>query len=130
KNSLAHLLTLCFMLFSITACAQDHRQNILRLNEINDAILHTVLLNNHQQIVPVVGLDRRKIASINLGFKYQMGFDSLLNKYAKVTPLDGLKYADSTTLNDLEDDLKYYNTILVAIDGDLSRMGRNINFIQ
>lgn len=131
RNSLSRLLTLCFiLLISVTACAQDHRQNMSRLNEINDAILNTVLLNNHQQIIPIVGLERRKIASVNLGFKYQIGFDSLLNKYAKVTLVDGLKYADSATLNDLEDDLKYYNTIVVAVDGDLSRMGRNINFIQ
>lgn len=131
QNSLFGIISVCIILiFTIPACAQDHKQNTLRLNEINDAILHSVLLNNHQRIVPIVGLDRRKIASVNLGFKYQLGFDSLLNKYAKVTPVDGLKYADSTTLNDLEDDLKYYNTILVAVDGELSRMGRNINFIQ
>lgn len=131
KNNLLGIIYVCLTtVFTVSACAQDHKKNTSRLNEINNAILNTVLLNNHQQIVPVVGLNSRKIASVNLGFKYQAGFDSLLNKYAKIEQVDGLKYADSTTLNDLEDDLKFYNTIVVAIDGDLSRMGRNINFIQ
>lgn len=130
-NNLARFIVLCSVLLtSLTACAQDHRKSTSRLNHINDAILNTVLLNNYKQIVPIVGLSNRKMATVNLGFKYQLAFDSLLNKYAELTPVDGLKYADSTSLNDLEDDLKFYNTIVVALNGDLARTGKAVSFIQ
>ena len=130
KNNLMGVIAICLTaVVSFTACAQDHKQNQNRLNKMNDVVKHTVLLNNYQNFIPVVGLAEKKIASIGLGYAYQIGFDSLLNKYAPVSSLSALKYKDSTTLNDLEDDVKFYNTIIVALNNDMAKNAKFISFI-
>ncbi len=130
KNNLMGVIAICLTaVVSFTACAQDHKQNQNRLNKMNDVVKHTVLLNNYQNFIPVIGLAEKKIASIGLGYAYQIGFDSLLNKYAPVSSLSAAKYADSTTLNDLEDDLKFYNTIIVALNNDMAKNAKYISFI-
>lgn len=130
KNNLLGVIAICLTaVVSFTACAQDHKQNQNRLNKMNDVVKHTVLLNNYQNFIPVVGLAEKKIVSIGLGYSYQIGFDSLLNKYAPVSSLSATKYADSTTLNDLEDDVKFYNTIVVALTSDMAKNAKYISFI-
>ncbi len=130
KNNLMGIVTICLTaIFTITACAQDHKRNESRLHKMNDVIKKTVLLNNYYNSIPVLDLANKRIASVDLGFQYQVGFDSLLNKYAAVSSLNGVKYADSTTLNDLEDDAKYFNTLIVAIDCKMAKDGKYLNFI-
>ncbi len=130
KNNLLGVIAICLTaVVSFTACAQDHKQNQNRLNKMNDVVKHTVLLNNYQNFIPVVGLAEKKIASVGLGYAYQIGFDSLLNKYAPVSSLSATKYKDSTTLNDLEDDVKFYNTIIVALNSDMAKNAKYISFI-
>lgn len=119
------LLTLC----AFTACAQKHKENTEILASINTISSNLVLLNNQQGIVPIKTLEKLNIASVSLSFSYASAFDSLLNKYAKVTPFSSSSYQSSTTLNDLEDDLKYFNTVIVAIPATASNDARNLNFI-
>jgi CubicO group peptidase (beta-lactamase class C family) len=119
------LLTLC----AFTACAQKHKANTEILASINTISSNLVLLNNQQSIVPLKTLEKLNIASVSLSFSYASAFDSLLNKYAKVTPFSSNSYQSSTTLNDLEDDLKYFNTVIVAIPATASNDARNLNFI-
>ncbi|MES2416776.1 MAG: serine hydrolase [Bacteroidota bacterium] len=116
-------------LFTISACAQDHKQNQNRLKTINAIANSSVLLNNETGLIPIVGLTNKHIASVNLGFNYQVAFDSLLNKYANVQSIDAAKYRDSTTLNDLEDDLKYFNTVIVSLNDQLTKNGKFLNFL-
>lgn len=131
KNNLMGVIAICLTaVVSFTACAQDHKQNQNRLNKINDVVKHTVLLNNYQNFIPIVGLAQKKMVSIGLGYQYQLGFDSLLNKYAPIASLSALKYTDSTTLNDLEDDVKFYNTIIVALNSDMARSAKYVGFIN
>ncbi|WAC40952.1 hypothetical protein [Pedobacter sp. SL55] len=112
KNSLSGIFAICLTaVITVTACAQDHKQNQSRLNKINEVVKGTVLLNNYKKLIPVVGLADRRFVSIDLGYNNQIGFDSLLNKYAPVVTLNAAKYADSTTLNDLEDDVKFYSKL-------------------
>jgi len=130
KNNLLGVIAICLTaVVSFTACAQDHKQNQNRLNKMNDVVKHTVLLNNYQNFIPVVGLADKKIVSIGLGYSYQIGFDSLLNKYAPVSSLSATKYIDSATLNDLEDDVKFYNTVIVALNSDMAKNAKYISFI-
>lgn len=90
---------------------------------------NTVLLNNRENTIPLLNLDKRNIASVNLGFANQLVFDSLLNKYAKVSVFTSADYHSSATLNDLEDDLKYFNTVIISIPSNAASDPRNINFI-
>ena len=129
-NKISSVISLCLtLIFSLSACAQDHNQNQKRLKNINAIANSSVLLNNQQDFIPVTKLAEKRIVSINLGFTHQNAFDSLLNKYAAVKSIDASKYKDSTTLNDLEDDLKYFNTVIISITDQNVNNGKFLNFI-
>lgn len=131
RNNLTSIIAACFIfIFTLSACAQEHRNNESRLKIINSIANSSVLLNNQQSLIPVTKLAAQKIASVNLGFPYQIAFDSLLNKYAEITPLSAEKYKDSTTLNDLADDLKYYTTVMITITDQMAKNERYLNFIN
>ncbi|TDQ07688.1 serine hydrolase domain-containing protein [Pedobacter metabolipauper] len=119
------LLCLC----TFTACAQDHQQNAQTLNLLNKITSNTVLLNNHNAVIPLLNLDKQNIASVNLGFNNQSVFDSLLNKYTKITSFSANDYQSAATLNDLEDDLKYFNTVIVSLPSSASNDIRITSFI-
>jgi CubicO group peptidase (beta-lactamase class C family) len=119
------LLILC----SFNACAQDSKQNEQQLQISNAIKNNTVLLNNQEAVVPLLKLDKRTIASVSLGFSYQTVFDSLLNKYAKTTNFSSAQYLSDTTLDNLEDDLKYFNTVIITLPSTEAQNARNINFI-
>jgi CubicO group peptidase (beta-lactamase class C family) len=131
QNNLIGIIATCLtVIFTLSACAQDHRQNENRLKNINAIANSSVLLNNQQGFIPVTKLADKKFVSVNLGFEYQSSFDSLLNKYAEVKSLSAEKYRDSATLNDLADDLKYYSTVIISITGQMANNGRFLNFIS
>jgi len=131
KNNLISSITASLIaIFTLSACAQEHTKNEKRLNIINAVANNAVLLNNQANIIPLMELDKRNIASVNLGFTYQNVVDSILNKYAKTTSFSSEKYKDATTLNDLEDDLKYFNTVIVTLSDNESTNARSINFIN
>jgi CubicO group peptidase (beta-lactamase class C family) len=119
-----------FALTTFNACAQDHKTNQQRLTAINSIINSTVVLNNHDQLIPVKGLDKKKVASVNLGLPQQQVIDSMLNKYTKVTAFNAADYKDQRDLNFLEDDLKYYSTVVVSLSSGESNNARYINFIN
>jgi CubicO group peptidase (beta-lactamase class C family) len=116
-------------LTTFNACAQDHKTNQARLAEINNIIQNTVLLNNHKDIIPLKALDKKTVASVNLGLEHQVVIDSLLNKYTKVTSFKAADYQTQPDLNNLEDDLKYFNTVIVSLSSAESKNARYINFI-
>jgi len=127
------LKTLCLYLFAgstLSACAQEHKKNEALLANANTIIRSAVLLNNQQNSIPLTSLEKKNIASVNLGFNYQNVVDSLLNKYAKITSFSADSYKEASTLNDLEDDLKYFNTILVSITDQDASNPRYLNFIN
>ncbi|RZK82115.1 MAG: beta-N-acetylglucosaminidase, partial [Pedobacter sp.] len=108
---IAGLVLLC----SFSACAQNHKQNTEILSVVNKITSNTVLLNNHDATIPIIDLEKATIAAVSLSFGQQNVFDSLSNKYTKVSSFSSDNYRNSTTLNDLEDDLKYFNTVIVAL---------------
>jgi CubicO group peptidase (beta-lactamase class C family) len=76
---------------------------------------------NLPYLIPLQNLDELKIASIRFTNAYAAGFDSLLNKYAKVDLYNGSIYSGAKSLDDLSYDLKFYNTIIVQLnDTDLN----------
>ncbi len=129
-NHLIGFITACLtLIFTLSACAQEHKKNESRLKLINAIAHSTVLLNNQGGFIPVTKLAEKKLVSIDLGFVHQVAFDSLLNKYAAVQSLSAAKYKDSTTLNDLEDDLKFFSTIIIPITDQLANKDKYLNFI-
>ncbi|MCX2573207.1 serine hydrolase domain-containing protein [Pedobacter sandarakinus] len=120
----------CFNVLCLMACAQEHSANEKKLAVANTISRTTVLLNNQGGIVPLKNLEKLNIAAVSLGFSYSSVFDSLANKYDKITSFTADVYKDSINLNDLEDDLKYFNTILVTIDDQHANQAKYVNFIN
>jgi CubicO group peptidase (beta-lactamase class C family) len=124
----AHILTLLipFILFN-SACGQS--AGTVYVNEEKQVEKVTVLLNNDKYLLPLRNLSDAKIASIHFGNIYTAGFDSLLNKYAKIQSVNGTAYLGAKNLNDLSQELKFYNTLIVQLnDADLNNQ-QIINFI-
>lgn len=119
-----------FNILCLMACAQEHSANEKKLSISNAITRSTVLLNNQDSIIPLRKLEKKNIASVSLNFAYSAVFDSLANKYDKITSFSADSYKDSVNLNDLEDDLKYYSTILISIDDQNASNAKYINFIN
>ncbi|WP_316842902.1 serine hydrolase domain-containing protein [Pedobacter gandavensis] len=131
KSNLAGIIATSFMaLFTFSACAQNHQQNQQKVNLLNSTISNTVLLNNEKQLLPLTALDQKNIAAVSLGFNFHSTFDSLLNKYTKVSSFSSDAYLASSTLDDLEDDLKYFNLVIITLPVSAINDPRNMNFIN
>lgn len=126
------LIVLIIPFFYLPACAQitQHRSNELRLREDSKIVKSTVLLNNTAKIIPINDLAHRKIASVNMGSSFASNFDSLLNKYDAVTSFTTTAYnTDSLDLNDLSDDLKFFNTVIIQVTDETMGDPKTIGFL-
>ena len=131
KNNLISSITASLIaIFTLSACAQEHSKNEKHLNILNSIVNSTTLINNQNKVIPLLELDKKNIASVNLGFAYQLTLDSMLNKYAKVTSFTAEKYKAASTLNDLEDDLKYFNTVVITLSDQETANVKYLNFIN
>jgi CubicO group peptidase (beta-lactamase class C family) len=131
RNRLCILVVaFCCNILCLMACAQEHTANEKKLAIANAIANATVLLNNQDGVIPLKSLEKKNIASVSLSFAYSTVFDSLANKYDKITSFSADSYKDSVNLNDLEDDLKYFNTILITIDDQNVSKAKYINFIN
>ena len=131
RNRLFILATASFFnVLCLVACAQEHSSNEKKLSIANSISRSTVVLNNQDSIIPLKSLDKKNIASVSLSFAYSAVFDSLANKYDKITSFSADSYKDSINLYDLEDDLKYFNTVLICVDDQNSNNAKFINFIS
>lgn len=114
-------LLLIFTFCSFTAMAQNHAANQARLNEQNQVIKQLRVLNNAKAQLPIVGLSGLKIASVDLDFQYKSVFDSIANKFAKITALTTSYEGNSTSsINLLNDDLKLYNCAILKTSKPLT----------
>ena len=107
---------LCF--FTLSACAQmaENLRNESWLIEWKKVENSTVLLNNESELIPLNDLMPLTLASVNIGSAYASVFDSILNKYTHVESFASAKYNhDMLSFNDLNDDLKFFNTIIVQV---------------
>jgi CubicO group peptidase (beta-lactamase class C family) len=106
------------VLFSVTACAQsaEHFGNEAFLKEEKNIERSTVLLNNEGKLIPLKSLQNLTIASVNIGSAFSSEFDSILNKYTLVRRFESSAYNDDMlSFNDLNDDLKFFNTIIIQV---------------
>jgi hypothetical protein len=112
-------IAVCLLsLFALNACAQmsEHFRNETFLTEWKSVESSTVLLNNEEELVPLKDLMPLTIASVNIGSAYASEFDSILNKYTSIHSFASAVYNhDMQSFNDLNDDLKFYNTVIVQV---------------
>lgn len=122
------LLILITLILFNSACAQPP-PGLPFVNEEKQVAQATVLLNNDKYLIPLKNLTDAKIATIHFSSNYYTTFDSLLNKYTKVQPFNGSTYMGAKSLNDLTQDLKFYNTLIIQVnDADLNNQ-QIVNFI-
>src|ERR1700743_658808 len=95
--------------FSTIARAQDHTGNLQLLTQVHAAAHDMVLLNNAAGTLPLKDLPGLSIAAVHFDFDHHTPFDSLANKYWKVTSFDGDTVAN---LDVLHDRLKRFNLVL------------------
>lgn len=117
RSLIRGIISTIFLLFSSfqQVFSQDHIKNEAFLKELINIERSTVLLNNQNAMVPVKEIQDLKIASINIGSAYAAVFDSLLNKYTPVSSIESADYRNPQNFDDLNDDLKFFNLIIVQI---------------
>ena len=116
NKSVLYTLILSGFILINSACAQNPPLGKAYLDEEHLAEQSTVLLNNGSYMIPLQDLDKLKIASIHFSYAYAAGFDSLLSKYDKVTTFSGNTYSAPKSLDDLSNDLRFFNTIIIQLD--------------
>jgi len=99
---------------STIAHAQNHDENLQWLTRIHAATRDMVVLNNASGTLPLSDLPGLSIAAVRFHFDHYQPFDSLANKYWKVTSFDGDTIAD---LNGLHDRLKLFNLVILELSG-------------
>ena len=119
-------------ILSMSACAQsaEHQKNEGFVREVKNVEQSTVLLNNKNQLIPLKNIQDLKIASVNIGSSYASVFDSILNKYALVQSFSSTSYNfDALSMDDLSDDLKFCNTVIIQVTDQSLNDPRTIPFI-
>ncbi|WP_448702498.1 serine hydrolase domain-containing protein [Mucilaginibacter sp. AW1-3] len=133
KNKIDGIVCLLMLMLSMMnmACAQNpHMINMAILNEEKLIEKNTVLLNNQQQLVPLQNLDQIQVASIHFSYPQAAVFDSIANKYTRVQSFNGNEYVGAKNLDDLSEDLKLYNTLIVEVtDAELANK-QMVDFIN
>jgi CubicO group peptidase (beta-lactamase class C family) len=112
SNNCVLLILLVFTLFN-SACAQN--AGLAYLKEEQLAERSTILLNNDNSLIPLRNIGNLKIASLHLSNKFAVGFDSLLNKYARVASFSVSGYIGKQSFTHLSTDLRPYNTIIIQL---------------
>lgn len=109
-----------FILFN-SACAQNPPfSGQAYANEEKQVEKATVLLNNEQQLIPLLDVGELRIASVHFTYQYTTEFDSLLNKYAAIQTFNGADYTSVKTPGELSYDTRTFNTLIVQLaDADL-----------
>jgi CubicO group peptidase (beta-lactamase class C family) len=123
----------CFVALILlqTACAQSqHSANAAFITEEQLVEKTTVLLNNQKQFIPLKNLDQEKIAAVHFNYTYSAIFDSLLNMYAKVQPVNGNDYMGVKSIADMSDGLKLYNTVIIELTAPETANPQIIAFIN
>jgi serine-type D-Ala-D-Ala carboxypeptidase len=96
---------------------RDHEHNLQLLTQLHTAAHDMVLLNDDAGSIPLQYLPELHIAAVHFQFDHHATFDSLTNKYWKVTPING----DTTTdLNTLHDRLKLFDLVILELSGPIA----------
>lgn len=117
---------------SVSACAQtaEHAQNNALLREKKNIEKSSVLLNNEKAIIPLKNLEDLTIASVNIGSSFSSDFDSISNKYTLVKSFESSNYKfNPTSFDELNDDLKFFNTVIVQVTDESLNDPRTLPFL-
>ncbi|MRX47983.1 serine hydrolase domain-containing protein [Pedobacter puniceum] len=112
---------------AVQACGQAQQNQRFSSEQIQEAKNNLVLLNNQEQIIPLKSLQDLKIASVTFDFQEVALLDSILAKYHSIHRENGNAFLND--LNGLEDDLKFYNLIIITLTNKSLSQPQLLNFI-
>ncbi|MBE7175858.1 MAG: serine hydrolase [Mucilaginibacter polytrichastri] len=136
NNRRTLLFCVCIALLSTVqaACGQNKQQATRTaqtyLEQEREAAKTVTLLNNQGNPLPIRKLTDRHFVSIDLGYERAGVFDSLLRKYAPVKSISFTRYPLTETLDDLSDDVKLANFLIVQVTDELLNETRVVDFIK
>lgn len=91
-------------------------------------INHSVLLNDAGHLVPLTGLDHRKIAVVTPDGK---GLDAFYGQLVRYARADRFAWStDSLGISRLDEHLKLYNTVIFVLDATRAADPQSLQFIQ
>jgi CubicO group peptidase (beta-lactamase class C family) len=112
----------------------------LNLNGIGAAIQKVVVLNNENKTLPLLQLDKMKIAAIHFEADQIQDtdtkiFDSIANKYWDVTAFSAIGSMDNNLLKDsslqaLHDNLKLFDHLIITFSGSIPTDAVLTSFIE
>lgn len=88
------------------------------------------LLNNKNEIIPVKGLDTKKIASVSIGVQKKTEFQKMLDKYTIIDHYSIGSQTNRMELDKLLDKLKSYDLVIIGIHGMNNYRSRNYGLDQ
>lgn len=107
-----------------------HNPSLTWLEQMKESRQSTVLLYNDSSLIPVVDLDNKRFASVNIGSGNATMFDSIANKYTAVDRFSAEAYKSDANLNELSADLKLYNTVIVQIGQEAIYKENTFKFLK
>jgi CubicO group peptidase (beta-lactamase class C family) len=84
------------------------------VKSVSDSI---VVLNNDAQILPIMQLDNKSMATVHVNNKSSSIFDSIANKYWSVRSINGTTIKSDSGFAILHDELKLFNHVIVYMSG-------------
>lgn len=100
---------------SVNTIAQDHRNNLLWLQQEQEVLKNTVVFNNDQHQLPLVQLEGLAAVTVNIAAPYSAIFNRMVNNYVKADSLNSYPASDPDGYLHLNDDLKLYRTVLIRL---------------
>ncbi|WP_192821045.1 serine hydrolase [Rufibacter sp. LB8] len=127
---LCALVLSCLVVFgAFTTEVPVARKNRTYLQELQEVQKTAVLLQNQTGLVPLKNLNQ-KIASVNLGTGQAQVFDSLASLYTNVDTLRLMGQVSDSSLNVLNQELKFHQTVLLQVSAAWLDNKAVISFIQ
>ncbi|RYY24464.1 MAG: beta-N-acetylglucosaminidase, partial [Sphingobacteriaceae bacterium] len=124
------LFALLFFCFTSTVFAQNHAANLKQVIQFEKAEKSVVLLNNQNNTIPLIGLNKLRIASVHFNFKQADIFDGIANKYWKIESFNADTIRNNQNFNALHDELKLYNTVILELSAASSITSALKSFIN
>ncbi|PRY48865.1 CubicO group peptidase (beta-lactamase class C family) [Arcticibacter pallidicorallinus] len=124
-------ISILSLLITVSSFASScHNPSLTWLEQMRASRQSTVLLQNDSSFVPVIDLDKKRFASVNIGSENATMFDSIANKYTTVDRFSAEAYSSQPNLNSLSADLKLYNAVIVQVSQQAIYRESTLRFLQ
>ncbi|RYE27868.1 MAG: class A beta-lactamase-related serine hydrolase, partial [Sphingobacteriaceae bacterium] len=114
------LFVLLFLCCTTRVFAQNHTVNFKNAIQFEKAKSDVVLLNNQNNKIPLLTLNKLKIASVHFNFKQADAFDQIARKYRNIESFTADTIRNDQGFDALHDELKLYNTIILELSAATS----------